>query len=361
MAEQSPKDPSAGAEGTISFLRRKKTAICLGAFLSLGIAIAGGWLFRSWALPPPAAPVPEKSLVGLVDLQEVIKAHKDYKTLEGLREELAALREEVKELIPPPRVNPPEVEAKPFEDSVWQKNAQNVIGQLAELERQQKKAAAEYRERTEGEYIARRDAIDGTYVNAIANLRMKLDNADVLKLDQEMIGKMTAEMEQLQRERGEQQEILWAKREEEIEEHARQAVAQSKEELRAQALTMKEQLAAEAVRRQSEAQTRDIQRMEQQMEDSKRFQKALQKRQELMEKEQEILLLEKHIFNDVAGKAAKIAILHHYTMIVANPATCLEALLPLAQRFGAPPRRYLPVISSDVKDLTEEIMDELKY
>ena len=360
MAEKSSKDQAVDAASMKSFLKRKRRAVCLGALLSLGIVALGGWLFRTCITPPPAAPVAVKSAVGFVNLQEAIKAHKDYEKLQGLRQELVALREEVKELLPPPRVNPPVVEAKPFDDSIWQKNAQNIIGQYAEIERRKKKAAAEYRTETEDDYIAQRDAIDAAYVNAIANLRMKLDNADVLKLDQEMVAKITAELEYLQMERGDRQKALWEQREQSIDAYAEQAVAQRMEELRAQALAMKESLAAEAMQRQSEAQARNIQRMEQQMDDSMRFRKAMEKRQEQMEKEEEILSLEKHVFNDVAGKASKLAILHHYVMIVANPATNLEALLPLEHRAGPAPERYLPVIASDVEDLTGELMDELK-
>ena len=42
------------------------------------------------------------------------------------------------------------------------------------------------------------------------------------------------------------------------------------------------------------------------------------------------------------AKAAKLAILHHFMMIVANPATRLEALIPWDRWVGAAPERYRP-------------------
>ena len=361
MEEKSPVEKPVGAEEAKSFWKRHKFLVCAGAVLSIGIVFLGGWLFRAYVSPPPAPPpVREKNTVGFVNLQEAIVAHKDYPKLKQLREECVLLREEIAELRPLPRVSPPEVDEKPFDDSVWQKNAQNIIGQRAEIERQQKRASAEYREQTEEEYARQRDAIDAAYINAITNLRLKLENADVLHLGEDALHAMAEEMEQLQKERGERQQELWEQREADIEEHAREAVAGSLKELRAQAAAVREQFEAEAAKRQSEAQSRDIQAMEEQMEASQRFQKAVEKRRALEEKEQECAFLESHIFNDVAGKAAKLAILHHFTMIAANPAARLEALVPWPNRVGPAPERYAPVIASDVEDITEELVKELK-
>lgn len=356
MAE---KMPASTDEDDAKPFWKKKTVLCMGALLSLGIVVLGGWLFRSFVAPPPPPPPPERNVVGFVNLQEASKVHKDFPKLQQLREECALLREEIADLLPLPQVKPPEVEAKPFEDSVWQKIAQEIIGKRAEIERQQKKSAEEYRANTEAQYLRQRDEIDASYLQAITNLRMKLENADVLHLSEEMVQSLSNEMAMLQRERGARQKELWEQREEEIEQHARESVAESLEELNAQALSAREQFRAEALKKQSDAQARDVRAMEQQMESVQRFQKAIQKRQDLMEKEQECLALENHIFNDVAGKAAKLAILHHFMMIVANPATRLEALIPWDRWVGAAPERYSSVVASGAEDITEELIKEL--
>lgn len=356
MAEEQTVD----AKKAKSFWKKKKTVVCIGALASLGIAALGGWILRSWMEPPPPPPIEERNVTGFLNLQEASRAHPDYRRLQELREECTLLREEIASLLPLPLTNPPQVESKPFDDAGWQKNAQAIIGKRAELERRQKKAMEEYRGKTEEEYTRQREEIDATFLNAITNLRLKLENADVLHYSEETVQGLRNEMENLQRERGERQRALRNQWEEDIVQHGHEAIAEDLAELRAQAIATKEQFAAEAARRQSEAQSRNVQAMEQQMEATQRFQKSLQRRQDLEDKEQECRSLENHIFNDVAGKAAKVAILHHFTMIVANPATRLESLIPWQKWVGPPPERYAPVIASQVEDVTQELINELR-
>ena len=127
--------------------------VCLGAVL------------MNQAIPrqaPPAVPQAAGE-TGIVRLQELVQAHPAYGDLQKLlqeRKELKARLQESTELAAPLAVQPPEVEQKPFDDSVWQKNAQDVIGRRAEIERAQKKAAADYKASTEEDYKARRDAIN---------------------------------------------------------------------------------------------------------------------------------------------------------------------------------------------------------
>lgn len=362
MAEHAPSHQSVNGKKVKSFVKGKKTAVCIGAMLSLGFVLLGGWMFRTWIAPPSVPMTAERTLVGTIDLQEALKSHKDYRRLEQLRQECETLRAELAAVIlPPPQVASPRVEEKPFEDSVWQKNAQNIIGRAAELSRQRKKNAMEYRARTEEDFLAKKATIDEAYLNDITNIRLKLDNADVLGLSREIVLSLTERLEQLQRERGEKQRALSEQWEAEIKEYARSSVAGSMEELKSQAAATKEQLESEAMRRQSDAQARDIQAMEAQMQAAQRFQKAAERQRELEEKEQEILSLESHMFNDVAGKTAKLAILHHFTLVVANPATRTESLIPWENRVGAPPERFAKVIASGAEDITQELVEELEY
>ncbi len=362
MAKHAPSEQSVDAKKVKSFVKGKKTAVCVGAVLSLGVVFLGGWLFRTWMEPANVSQPPERTLVGVIDLSSALKSHKDYRKLEQLRQECEALRAELETaILPVPQVDPPRVEEKPFEDSVWQKNAQNVIGRATELSRQQKKNAMEYRSRTEGDFLARKARIDEAYLNDITNIRLKLDNADVLGLSEEVVLSLAAQLEQLQKERGEKQHILREQWEDEIKKYARQSVAESMEELKAQAVATKEQLEAEAMKRQSDAQARDVQAMETQMQAAQRFRKAAERQRALEEKEQEVLSLENHMYNDVAGKTAKLAILHHFTLVVANPATRTEYLIPWENRVGTPPERFAKVIASGAEDITQELMEELEY
>ena len=76
--------------------------------------------------------------------------------------------------------------------------------------------------------------------------------------------------------------------------------------------------------------------------------------------EQEIQSLETHIYNDIAGRAAKVAILHHFTLILASPAETLDYTIARAVETGAPPVRFAPVVGSGTEDVTDELLDEIK-
>ena len=65
------------------------------------------------------------------------------------------------------------------------------------------------------------------------------------------------------------------------------------------------------------------------------------------------------IRNDLAGKAAKIAILHHFTMVLANPAEDLAFKLPMDLPASMKPERFMPVVGSDTEDVTDELVSEV--
>ena len=60
-------------------------------------------------------------------------------------------------------LTPPAADDAPFQDSVWQKNAQTVIGARVELERERKRLTEVYRKQTEDDYERRKKQIDDEY------------------------------------------------------------------------------------------------------------------------------------------------------------------------------------------------------
>ena len=360
MASGENQEETRDKDGLFVWKRHGKL-LFLGGLVSLGVMAFGGWLVHLCVKPPPPVVRTEGETLGFLCLQEAMQAHEEYGKLEDLRNECKVLREELKSMVQPEGLMPPALDAKPFDDSVWQKNAQNIVGQRTELEKERRQAADAYRAKTEDDYLAKREALNAKYVNAMMELRLKLDNADVLHLSEELVGMLSEKLSALQQERLELMQVLAANREAEVEEASRAAIAEKLDAWKAEAMASKQQLEAEKARALSEAQARDAAAMAAQMEAPIRFQNAMQKRQALEEKEQEVLSLESHILNDVAGKAARLAILHHFTMIVANPATRLEALIPWENRVGAPAERYEPVVGSDVTDITEELVAELRH
>lgn len=190
MAEH-PEERKAGGQ------RRRQ--LLVGVLLAVLLLIAGAVLMRTLLHREAAAPAQAAAEVGVVRLQELVAAHPDYDKLQALlkrREEIRSSLDE--QLAVPLTVQPPEVDRQPFDDSVWQKSAQDVIGRRSALERAQKKAAADYRKATESDYKARRDAINAEYLNEIFNLKLKLDNRQAMGLTDETVAQLQAQLEDVE-------------------------------------------------------------------------------------------------------------------------------------------------------------------
>ena len=76
----------------------------------------------------------------------------------------------------------------------------------------------------------------------------------------------------------------------------------------------------------------------------------------LRAKEQEITALEDGLTLELAGKAAKLAVLHHLSIVYASPVT---AGLPIAG-VGTDPAAGLRVVGVTAVDLTEELIKEIE-
>lgn len=283
-------------------------------------------------------------------MQKVMEAHPDYEKLETLQKEYKSLELSLKdtEKLPEMKVEPPTVDAKPFDDSVWQKNAQTVIGGRSELEREAKKVEKAYREAHEAEYESRRKAVDEDYQNAILNLNIKIDNQKAMhhpwtkqqELDEEKAG-WENQRELLKEERGMRQQELAKAWEREVNAYVQSVMGPKLAKWHEQAKTALDHQKSESVRKQSEVQQR------------------AQIKEMMAQKAAEIQALDTHIRNDIAGKAAKIAILHHFTMVLANPAEDLAFKLPMDLPASMKPERFMPVVGSDTEDVTDELVSEV--
>lgn len=342
--------------------RRRRLAAGI-ALVALILLVFGAVLMRSLLQRETPAPVTAGE-VGVVKLQELIEAHPDYGKLQDLLSEREAIRSSLSQQLDVPlTVAPPKVDAQPFDDSVWQKNAQDVIGRRNELERAQKKAAADYRQKSEPEYKERRDAINAEYLNEIFNIKLKLDNRKAMGLTDDTVVQMEQQLEDLEGERGARQIALYRAWQQEIKDYAAKSVEQELAGQQAGLGDLRAQREAQAVHAQTEAQARDVLALQQRMADSvTRQQQAQADQAALAENEQAITALESRILNDIAGKAAKVAILHHFTLIVCDPARSLSSLLPAAFRPPAAPDRpekYVKTVSVSAEDVTDEVKAEL--
>ena len=363
MGEERPTKETAEKRQT-----GRRRRIAAGAVAAVCLAAAGAGLFHSFVRPPSASQEPAAAAdTGLIDWQKVMEAHPDYSRLKELREECRVLELEVQDVSDLFSVQPPEQDPKPFEDSVWAKNALDIVGQRAEIERKSQRIAEEYRKATEADYEARRRAVDEEYLNAILNLNLKLDNQEAMhnpldsrqQKDEERAAWLQ-EREKLRQERGMRQWQLYQEYQQEIEAHVQKVLGPELAAWRAALPQKRAQQQAEAAARQTEADKRNAEAMQKQMELAQKIQQRLEKRSELADKQSKLQALEAHIFNDIAGKAAKIAILHHFTLILADHPRVLASFEPSFELVD--PLRRTDGIAVGVKtmDVTDELVSEVR-
>jgi len=342
--------------------------IIVGAAVALTFVLLGAWLAREFIIPRPAVHTEQVTAdTGLINWQQVLEAHPDYEKLASLQSECALLDMECNDVGELIALQPPKLLEETFKESVWQKNAADVIGGRAELERKAKKLRDDYKQRTEAQFQARRQAIDAEYLNAILNLNMKLDNQGAMHNPLDSKEEIAQEREawlqersQLQAERGRRQYELWQAYKAEIEAYVQQELGPELAAWRARLPQLKEQEMAAALKTQTEADKRNTEALALQQEAAAKVQERLLKRQVLSEKKAELDALQAHIFNDVMGKAAKIAILHHFTLILVHHPQNLSAFLP-----GEDPVKKLQpeagvAIGITTQDVTDEIVQEMK-
>ena len=337
---------------------RKPLFVGLLSLLILG-GIVLGWLFfhpGDTVSPPPAETAAEQA--GVVRLDEVVRKHPDYGTLLRLRGEHAQLSESLargeRQLL---KMTAPDAIKKPFDDAVEQKKKQVLIKEYSEFMEKLAEAEKAKREETRAWFEAARNEINAAYFNSIFNTQLKIDNADIMRLSDETVADLKRHLENLQRERGRHLYDLHLKYEAEIRAYKEALAAEHGVSLAALEQETDERLRAEEMRKRSEAQARNLDALQKNMLDSVELRMRLTEiRTALRAKEQEITALEDSLTLDLAGKAAKLAVLHHLSIVYATP---LTSGLPIAG-VGTDPVAGLRVVGGTAVDLTEELTKEIE-
>ena len=308
-------------------------------------------------MPEREVPMEERE-IGTVRIAEVLAAHPSYERLKALRAEERTLTMLLRDLPKTPEVKPPETDSAPFEDSVWQKNAQVVISTRVELEREQKRLTEVYRKQTQADYEARKKAIDDEYLNAILNINLKIDNQRAMhgpQVSEEDLARERAvwerQRELLKEERGERQMELYRQWEAEI--NARVA---ARIEPQQAAWTKRAQETVDAQK--AEAEQRSAQEMERALAAQEGKSAISARAMRLAAVRAEADALEAEIMRDVRSRAAKLALQHHLSLVLASPEADAMMLLPDTEAFAV--RRYAPIIGTATVDLTAEMVREME-
>ena len=343
---------------------------------ALMIALIGGGLYLYQTPEVPAEPVDKKAEkpiqenhgVGIIDIERIQAAHPEGGLLDELRARELRLRLELNEamkVVALPKPEPPETNKEVFDEAAWQKNAQLVVSQLAELESRKKLAAEEYRKKSEPHYIEERNKIRDAYLNEQLNIQLKLDNADNLQLTQEQVNELLKHLEKVQFERNQLQRELLDKWLAEIKQYANDSIAEDEARLKAEAERLKAVMEEQTRQKESEV----TQRNKKLMEDALREMEGRQVRRrelltELNEVGRERAELEKKILDSIVDKATMLAAVHRLEMVFVKRRP--DELKILRRRIEwnfelKQPEKVGAVVfpGKDAKDLTDDLIKEM--
>ena len=340
-------------------------------------ALIGGGLYFYETPELPAEPVEGKVEkpaqnrgVGIIDIEKIQAAHPDGEQLDYLRAMELRLRLELNEamrLTELPKPQPPATNTEVFDEAAWQKNAQIVISQLAEIEGKKKKAAEEYRKNTEPRYIEERNKIREGFMNEHLNIRLKLQNADNLRLKQEEIDELLKRLEEIEFERNSLQRALVEKWMAEIEQYAENSIAEEQARLKAEAERLRNEVETQARQKESDVAERNRMLMEnslREMEDRQYRRREILA--ELQEVGKERAKLEKEILNSIVDKATMLAAVNHLEMVfVKHDSVPSDKVLRrgVEKNFELrEPERVGTIIiaGKNCKDLTDDLIREMK-
>lgn len=340
--------------------------------------IGGGLYFYSNSTPEvPSEPVekieqpaPQKIQgFGVIDMEKIQAIHPDGEELDYLRATELRLRLELNEamrVVELPKIPPPETDKEIFDEAAWQKNAQLVMSQLAELESKKKLAAEEYRKNSEPHYIEERDKIRDKYVNENFNIRLKLKNIDNLRLPQEKVDELLKRLDEIEFERNREQRELLEKWMAEIEKYAEDSIAEEEARLKAESERLRTIVEEQARKKESDVTERNQKLMEEalrEMEDRQVRRRELLS--ELQEVGRERAELEKKILDSIVDKATMLAAVYRLEMIFVKRSPDDESFSLRRTNWNfelKPPERVGAVLfaGNKARDLTDDLIKEMK-
>ncbi len=255
--------------------------------------------------------------VGLINIEKIQAAHPEGEHLQQLQATELRLRLELNEamkIVELPRPQPPE---QVFDESTWQKNAQIVISQLAELESRKKLAAEEYQKKSEPHYLEERDKIREKFMNEQLNIQLKLRNEDLLELSQEEVDKMNERLDQIEFERNSLQRELYERWLAEIKEYSKNAFAEDEAKLKAEYEKLQAVMEEQTRKKESDVNLRNRKLMEDALHDME--QRQVRRRElltELNEVSRERAELEQKILDSIVDKATMLAAVNRLEMVL---------------------------------------------
>ena len=346
------------SEQASTLLGKHKRQMLAGAAVVL-VSLGALWAYLMWGAVKPEAVVAEP-VIGVLDMQQLIKAHPDYDRLQEVQQEIDHLENVLAvEDVKLPRT-PPTPEKELFQEAASQKSRLDSLARHDQLMKQLNALAEEKRQELRPQFEAERQEAEQKYLNEMLNLRIKIDSADVLGLTSEQVQKMQVRIESLQQQRGQVVAQLSQEQEERFRQLMAQEAAGPMAELQRLEAQTKQELQQAELDKELEVQNRNAQAMEQAVSPVESKINTAKKRALLEGRKIQLRQIQDKIRNDIAGRAAKLAIMHKLTLILASPADNLRGIDYENLGAGKWEPTLSPVIGIDTLDLTEEMLQEMK-
>ena len=346
------------SEQASTLLGKHKRQVLAGAAVVL-VSLGALWAYLMWGAVKPETVVAEP-VIGVLDMQQLIKAHPDYGRLQEIQRDIDHLENALAlEDIKLPQTAPtPEKEL--FQEAAGQKSRLDSLARHDQLVHQLNAMAEKKRQELRPKFEAEHQEAEQKYLNEMLNLRIKIDSADVLGLTPEQVQEMQVRIGSLQQQRGQVVAQLTKEQEERFRQLMAQEAAGPMAELQRLEAQTKQELQQAELDKELEVQNRNAQAMEQAVSPVESKINTAKKRALLEGRKIQLRQIQDKIRNDIAGRAAKLAIMHKLTLILASPADNLRGIDYENLGAGKWEPTLSPVIGINTLDLTEEMLQEMK-
>lgn len=285
-------------------------------FLLLMVFLVAGCSSKSSPQDEPAVKAPA---VGIIDMQQAVKAHPKYKDHEALQTEVNTIKQQLESYHPAAAADKSAAPSAAGGDmagvqaSLEQEFNQKMTARHTAINQSLEKQAAQFRQNLEQELNSYVAEIDQTYQPQIFNLQLKIKT---VQLSQTEMEPLRQEMEKLQAERNEKVNA----KQKELEARMEQLMAPEKKKAESELQAYSQQLNAEMASRAAAKQAEFSQRLSASTpaaSDAGDDTRA-KLEQQLAAKEQELSALENSIVEDIRDKVGKVAVAKGLDSVLTN-------------------------------------------
>ena len=340
------------------FVKGKKKVLAGAAVLLVLVCVLGLCLF--WSGPRGAEVANDEPEIGVLDLQQLIKVHPDYAKLQSLQQECAQLEASLAAHELTMKLSAPQANGELFQEAAEQKNRLDALERHSQLVEELNALAEKKRQELKPQFDEEQNQASKPYLNEMLNLRVKIDSADVLGLSEEQVQQMLDRIDELQQQRGRVLTELLAEQEKRFRQLIEAENSGPMSELQQLEASYQQQMQQAEFEKQLAVQERNSEQVQQALSPIQQKISSAKKRTLLEAKRIQMQQLQEKIYDDIAGRAAKLAIMHRLTLVLASPADNLRGVDYQSGGAGTWQPVLSPVLGVNTLDLTEEMLQDIK-